>query len=151
MRRAFVFYLFWAASSAASLYGQSATMPVNSDGSRWAAAWESAAGSSPFVPSELARETVLRELGIKPGESAESHARRAFAAALELERSLRFGYTLQESRARLRRTLRLESSVGAGNGERMAENLEKAERRNAKRGGVFAGAGKSSWKGKSGR
>lgn len=151
MRRAFGFYLFWAASSAAFLFGQSPTVPADSDASRWNSAWESAAGSSPFGPSALARETVLGELGARPGESAESHARRAFAAALEVERSLRFGYTLQESRARLRRTLRLESSVGEGNGGRMAANLEKAERRNAKRGGSFAGAGKSSWKGKSGR
>jgi nucleotidyltransferase/DNA polymerase involved in DNA repair len=91
-----------------------------------------AAASSSFAPSALARETALKELGAEPGESDEAFARRAFAAALSVERALRFGATCQEARARLHQELRLESSAGAENGKRMVAKLAKSERKNLK-------------------
>ncbi len=150
MRRSFILFLFWTASAAASLFGQTQTPPTDA-AARWAVAWEAEAAASPFGPSVLARQAVLAELRARPDESAESHARRAFAAALAVERSLRLGYTLQESRARLRRSLRLADSAGAGNGERLAAKLEKMERASAKRGGSSPGAAKGTAKGAGGR
>jgi hypothetical protein len=148
MRRSFILFLFLAVSAAA--FGQTRTPPTDA-AARWNVAWEAEEAASPFGPSVLARQAVLAELRARPDESAESHARRSFAAALAVERSLRLGYTLQESRARLRRSLRMADSAGAGNGERMAAKLEKMERASAKRGGSSPGTAKGIAKGAGGR
>jgi hypothetical protein len=139
------------ASATAALFGQAQTPPAYAADPRWIVAWESEAASAPFVPSVLARESVLAELRARPEESAESYARRAFAVALGVERSLRLGYTIQESRASLRRSIRLEASQGAGNGKRIAAKLEKAGKRNAKSAASSSKAGKKTGKGKRAR
>lgn len=116
----------------------------------------SAQEAASFSPSKLARELVRTEIGERSGESAEARAGRIFAAEIDAEKALRLGYTYQETRARLRQTLRLEISAGEEKGKRMASKLAKIERKNSVRqkskapgGGI--GSGKSSGKGQNGR
>jgi len=118
---------------------------------RWTRAWNAAASSSSFVPSRLARDIVRAELVPLKGEEAEAHAARSFAAALRVERALRFGYTRQEAGARLRQSLRLQESVGAENEERMSSKLAKAIRENHPAGRMRSASGGKSSKGKTGR
>ncbi|MFA6504534.1 MAG: hypothetical protein WCT14_00465 [Treponemataceae bacterium] len=126
MPRSFVYILTIITCTVPLLFGQT--------GQGWEAAWNASSSSSSFVPSGLAREIVATELGARNGESETLHARRSFAAALDVERALRFGYTSQEARARLRQSLRLEASAGTEGGGRMAAKLAKVERKNSQSG-----------------
>jgi hypothetical protein len=83
-----------------------------------------------FEPSPLAREIALSAIGPRSEtESEEAHLRRAYEASLQVERSLRFGLTGQEARARLRQRLRLLAAAGEEAGERVAAKMKEVERR----------------------
>lgn len=132
-------------------FAQEERKPDDSDRSRWERAWTEASSSASFSPSSLAREIVQGELVAYAGEDAESHARRSFAAALRVESALRFGATGQETRARLRQSIKVQERVGAESAERMTARLAKTERENPQSGRIPAPAAGKNPKGKNGQ
>lgn len=83
-----------------------------------------------FDPSPLARRISLSAIGPKSEtESEESHQVRAYEAALQVERSIRFGLTGQEALARLRQRLRLQAAAGDESAERVEAKMKAIERR----------------------
>ena len=130
MSRTFMLPVMFAAFAILGVSAQ----PTGSEASghtRWEQAWDAAQASASFKPSKLARELVRTEIGEREGEAVEERAGRAFAAALEIERDLRIGYTYQETRAKLRQALRLEVSAGTEKGKRITAKLAKSERKNS--------------------
>lgn len=155
MSRTFMLPVMFAAFA---ILGVRAQPTVSEDAARerWEQAWNAAQESASFTPSKLTMKLVQTEIGEREGEAVEERAGRAFAAALEVERAMRLGYTYQETQARLRQTLRLEVSAGTEKGKRMAAKLAKIERTNSIGGKEKALAAKnssdkSSEKGKNGR
>ncbi len=149
MQRAFMVPLLFAALA---VFGAYAEPDSDAYRLRWERAWNSAQEEAAFAPSKLTRRMVRAMVDPRPGETAEAHAERSFAAASRVERSIRLGVTYQEARARLRQTLRLESSDKTGKASRMAAKLAKAERKSASRGKSAATkTAKSPEKGKKGR
>ncbi len=150
MRSAFIASTLFAVFAVLGAFAQPAD--PDADRIRWERAWDTVQEEAGFSPSELTRQLVRATVEARAGETAEAHAERTFAAALRVERSIRLGNTYQEARARLRQTLRIESSDKTGKGSRMATKLAKAERKNAANGKNAAKkAAKSSEKSKKGK
>lgn len=88
-----------------------------------------AAADDAFSPSPLAFAIARAEFAsFAPSDGPAAQAD-VLAFALEAERRMRFGASVQQARAELRRFLRLKASRGADTASRMSERLRKFERK----------------------